>query len=309
MAEQLGMDYIQRQSKSYIDAVIKKKSQDDPKEMEIRRKTADSILREPWANEAFYRIREIQIEYLKEAVAHVANPEFIHRSTQETIREIASLLRTHIVEGSDLLAKIPKRSPVLIATNHLGAYKLCGIKPKEDVGVEIPGYDAMYPYLMYFAALAPIADALEDNIYYVSEDFPGVFGNIHSEAGFIHIPPASISIEGGRTDFLTKQTAYAINKHSNSAIVNLPEGGTSGKYSNLGIYDLDPFKTGGYVVAAKLGIHIVPVAQYFDKDDGMQLRVFEPFIPLEGSRESYEPFAAKNRADLQMWLNEKKDSQ
>jgi hypothetical protein len=302
-----GTNRIARNDPTYREAVVKKKSQDDPKEVTIREKTAERMLREPWAREAFATIRAKQIEYLKEMVAHIDDADFVHRRTQETVRELSTLLKSEIAEGAELLETIPKGSPVLIATNHLGAYKLCGISPREDVGVDIAGYDAMYPYLMYFAALSPVADAIGDDISYVSEDFPEVFGDIHSKAGFVHVPPAAIPIEGGRTAFLAKQTSDVIEQHPHSAIVNFPEGGTSGKYTGLGIYDTDPFKTGGYVVAAELGIHVIPVAQYFDKDGGMQLRVFEPFIPAKGDKESFEMMAEHDRNAMQEWFDERKE--
>lgn len=305
--EKMPMNTPKRHEAAYLDAVIKKKSQDDPKEVAIREKTAAQMLREPWAQDSFARIRETQINYLKEVVARADDAEFVHERTQEIIRELATLTRAHIEEGSELLDTLPKGTPFLLATNHLGAYKLAGIKPREDVGVDIPGYDAMYPYLMYFASLAPVADAVGDNLYYVSEDFPGVFGDVHSNAGFVHVPPASIPIEGGRTAFLTKQTGEAIEKHPNAAIVNFPEGGTSGKYTGLGIYDLDPFKTGGYVVAAALGIHIVPVAQFFHPQHGMQLKVFEPYIPTATDKEGFEALAERDRTRMQDWLDERKN--
>ncbi len=298
------MHVVRRDDPRYMEAVVKKKSQEDPREIVIREKTAAQMLKEEWARDAFARIRDIQIEYLKDAVAHADDQEHVHARTQNTVRELSSLLRSSIVSGSEFLKEIPRGSPVLVATNHLGAYKLVGIKPKEDIGVDIPGYDAMYPYLMYFSALAPVADALGDTIYYVSEDFPGVFGDVHSAAGFVHVPPASIPIEGGRTAVLTEQTRATIIRHKNAAIVNFPEGGTSGKYTDLDIYDLDPFKTGGYVVASELGIRIVPVAQYFDKDKGMQLCVFDPVVPPQGaSKDVYEHLAKNDQEKMQAWLD------
>ncbi|MBI5645146.1 1-acyl-sn-glycerol-3-phosphate acyltransferase [Candidatus Kaiserbacteria bacterium] len=304
--EKMSMQ-LNRNDPSYINAVVKKKSQTDPKETAIREKIEKNVLGEQWAQEAFAGIQREQISYLRDSVDHVSNPDYVHERTQTVLREIAMRLRSKIVEGQELLQTLPKGTPVLIATNHFGAYKLTATDPRADIGVDIPNYDAMYPYPMYFAALHPVSSVLGDNLYYVSEDFPRVFGQIHSAAGFIHVPPASLEIPGGRTAFLLKQTAEALGKHSNAAIVNFPEGGTSGKYSGLGPYDLDPFKTGGYVIAANLGVHIVPVAQFFDKHEGIQLKVLRPFIPPISEKEAYEHMAESNRMEMQLWLDQRKN--
>ena len=298
---------MNRNDPLYVESVVKKKSQIDPKETLIREKISASVLRENWVRDAFIKIKGQQIEYLKTVVANVNNPDLVHNKTQDILEAISIKLKSHVVEGADLLNEVPKGSPVLIATNHFGAYKLTGISPKEDLGIDIPNYDSMYPYPMYFAALYPVAKAIEDKLYYVSDDFPLIFGQIHTEAGFIHVPPSSIEVEGGRTALLQEQTKEAINKHRNAAFVNFPEGGTSGKYTGLGPYDLDPFKTGGYVVAANLGINIIPVAQYFDKDEGFQLKILRPFIPEKTSSEGYKKMAEDNKIEMQKWLDGRKD--
>ena len=301
------MEMLNRTNPDYVKAVVEKKSQADPKETAIREKIRQAVLREEWARGAFSHIGKLQIAYLKEMVANVGNPELIHDKTQVVLKEISTQLKSQIVEGADTLADIPKGSPVLIMTNHFGVYKLTAVRPKEDLGVDIPDYDAMYPYPMYFAAIHPVASAIGNNLYLVSEDYPLIFGRIHTEAGFVHAPPASIETKGGKTILLQEQTQNAIHKRRNAAFVNFPEGGTSGKYTGMGPYDLSPFKTGGYVVAANLGIHVVPVAQYFDKDEGFQLKLLNPFIPAVSDKGGYERIAEENRIEMQDWLNERKD--
>lgn len=299
------MEKMNRTDPDYVEALIKKKSQEDPKEVAIREKIKLAVLERQWARDAFSKIKALQIEYLKKTIANVENPGIVHDITQNVLEKISALLGSQIVEGAEALAKVPKGSPALIMANHFGAYKLTGIHPGEDLGVDIPGYDAMYPYPMYFAALYPVAKEIGDKLYYVSEDFPLILGQIHTEAGFIYVPPSSVEVEGGRTMFLLEETREAINNHRNGAFVNFPEGGTSGKYSGLGPYDLDPFKTGGYVVAANLNIHVIPVGQYFDKDKGFQLKVLEPSIPPITDREGYEEIAERHRSEMQSWLNER----
>lgn len=298
---------MNRKSLEYLQAVVKKKSQDDPKEIAIRDKIRSSVLQEPWARDAFARIGELQKKYLEDMAAHVDDASFVHEKTQEVLREISQLTRSRIEEGGELLETLPKGSPVLIATNHFGAYKLTGLKPREDLGVDIPDYDAMYPYPMYFAALSPVAEKLGNTLYYASEDFPLVFGEIHSKAGFIHVPPATIEVSGGRTSYLIGETRGLFERRPHAAVVNFPEGGTSGKYSGSGPYDLGPFKTGAYVIAGALDVHVIPVAQYFDPKEGFRLKVFQPIVPPHRApKEEYEGIAQKDRDEMQTWLNQKK---
>jgi hypothetical protein len=300
-----NMKQLDRTDPAYLDAIIKKKSQSDSKEVAIRQKIEADMLKEPWSRDAMQQVRDLQKKYLSDAIAHVNDGSYVHETTQRAIEKISGLLRSEIAEGRELLETIPSGSPVLIVTNHFGGYKLAGLRPREDLGVDIPNYDAMYPYPMYFAALHPVAEAIGDGLYYASEDFPLVFGDIHRKAGFVHVPPASIPIEGGRTSYLVDETRNVIRKHPNAAIVNFPEGGTSGKYSGLGPYDLDPFKTGAYVIAQQLGMHILPVAQYFDPRDGFKLKVLKPFVPQAASKEEFENIAEENRSDMLRWFNER----
>jgi 1-acyl-sn-glycerol-3-phosphate acyltransferase len=158
---------------------------------------------------------------------------------------------------------------------------------------------------MYFAGLMPVAEKIGDNLAYVSDDFPGIFGEIHRAAGFIHVPPQT-SEKISRTEVLTQQTKEVVNVRKNIAIVNFPEGGTSGKYNGLGPYDLEPFKTGGYVIASKLGIRVIPIAQYFDKEKGLQLRIFKSYFPLLANKGEYERLAKEDMVAMQEWLNKQK---
>lgn len=287
----------------YQREVLKQKlqGQNNPKEDIIRDKVKNAVLKEEWAREAFAKIRQKQIDYLKDAVNNIHNEKYIHNLTQKVISEISKKVKSKIVEGEELLDKILTGSPALIVTNHFGAYKLFGVNPKEDIGVDIESYNMMYPYLMYFAALVPVTESLGDNIYYASNDFPGIFGEIHRKAGFIHVSPFA---ENKMVD-LIEQNREAITRRRNSVIVSFPEGTTSGKLSGRGPYDLESFKTGAYVIAAELGIHVIPVAQYFNPEKGYELKVMGPFIPEKSGKENYRKYAEKNRSEMQDWLNKK----
>lgn len=302
----MSVEMINRTDPEYVKALIEKKPhKDDPKEVRITDVISKEVLREQWARDAFSRVGEIQINYLREMLVDLPNANLVHDKTQQTLEEISKLLHSTIVEGQEHVDGLPKGQSVLIATNHFGAYKLLGINPQQELGVRIEGYDFLYPYPMYFAAFSPVAEALGDNLYYVSDDFPLVFGDIHREAGFINVPPAKV-VTQGRTGILEEQTRSLLETHPHAAIVNYPEGGTSGKYSGLGPYDLDPFKTGAYVIAAHLGIPILPVAQYFDPQEGFKLRVFEPVIlDPKGTPDYFSSIAQGNQEEMQAWLNQR----
>jgi hypothetical protein len=291
---------------SYTEAVVQKKPhKDDQRELAITQKISNLALKTEWAQSTIAVIHDLQIKYLQEVVANIKDPTFVYKRTQDFLKELSGLLKAEILEGFELLKGIPNGSPALVMTNHLGLYKLASINPKQDLNIDIPGYDFMYPSPLYFAGLYPVAEVIGDNLSYVSDDFPGVFGEIHRSAGFVHVPPQSIE-KTNRTEILQKQTSDVFNQHANTAIVNYPEGGTSGKYSGLGPYDLDPFKTGGYVIASKLGIRIIPVVQYFDPNKGLQLKVLQPYIPEVTDKAGYESMAEKDRQEMQKWLDERK---
>lgn len=301
-----------RSAPEYIQAVVEKKPHiDDPKDIRIRGLIEDSFLQESWARDAFDRIRNQQIDYLRDVVGRIDDPEHVDRATQDTIKTISSELMSTIEDGQENIDQIPKGSPVLIMTNHLGTYKLTGINPQRELGEGADiydGYDFMYPYPLYFAALNPVAEALGDKLSYSSDDFPGIYGKIHTEAGFIHVPPPTV-VTAGRTESLIRQTGDLIKRRPNTALVNFPEGGTSGKYNEAGPYDLLDFKTGGYVVAAELGMTILPVGQYFDPQHGMRLKVFEPIKMAPASREQYSEIAQRTQAEMQEWLSSKEHAE
>ena len=307
-----GTSAFDRSAPDYIQAVIAKKPHaQDPKDIRIRQIIEHDFLQDEWAKAAFNTIHHQQIDYLQDAIANVDRPGHVSDATQNVLKSIAGELHSTIEEGGEQLENIPSGTPVLIMTNHLGTYKLDGINPQRDLGDNVPrydGYDFMYPYPLYFAALQPVAEALSNNLSYTSDDFPGVFGQIHSEAGFVYVPPATM-MTGGRTEALIEQTRQVIRQIPNTALVNFPEGGTSGKYNEAGPYDLLDFKTGGYVVAAELGMTILPVAQYFDPHEGMKLKVFEPINMVPADREHYQDLAARHQHEMQQWLNSKQQGE
>jgi hypothetical protein len=294
----------------YTEAITKKAPRrDDSLDIAIVKKIKQCILRERWARDAFTAIRKRQIEYLREVLAKSDDDAFVYTRTQEVLAEFAGLLRAEIEEGMEHLAEIQRGRPVILATNHLSAYKLTGFDPKRELGVAIQNYDFITPSPMFIAGFVPASKALGDNLSYVSDDFPGVFGRIHRAAGFVHVPPKE-TLKTGRTAYLLEQTRETFRKRQDTALVNFPEGQTSGKHEGLGPYDLAQFKTGGYVIAADLKTRVVPIAQYFDPRKGMRLKVFPSYIIPESTvRNVVQRYADKDRGDMQKWLNKKRGEQ
>lgn len=272
---------------------------DDPREVEITRKVRESVLASEWAREVSEKARAMLEAYTRETISRSEDEAFIQQRTQEVLAELALTLKSQIVEGEELLDNLPHGRPVLIVSNHFGAYKLWALNPA-DLGVRIEGYDYMAPFPGYFAALFPVARRLKDRLSYASNEFPGVFGEVHKAAGFIHLPP---SVQGGRTEYLENQTKAKIEEFPDSAFVIFPEGTTSGKPTGKGPYDLNPFKTGAYLIASRLGIPIVPAAQYFDPNQGFRIKVFPPFIPKMTDKAGYEAYAKADHDAMQEWLD------
>jgi hypothetical protein len=59
------------------------------------------------------------------------------------------------------------------------------------------------------------------------------------------------------------------------------------------------------VIAQQLGMHILPVAQYFDPRDGFKLKVLKPFVPQAETKEEFEKIAEGNRSDMLRWFDQR----
>jgi len=288
----------------YEMAVIDKMPvKDDPREVAITRKLEEVFLKEPWSQKAFADLRELQIGYLKDVLQSSDDPALVYEKTQKVLSDVSDLLRSEIAEGEEFLQSIEKGNPALIMTNHLGTYKLAGIDPQKELGLNFKGYNFMYPSPLFFGGLHPIAKEIGDDLSYVSDDFPGVLGKIHRDSGFIHVPPQGAQ-QSGRTAYLLDQTAKAFENRKNTALVNFPEGKTTGKYSGKGPYDLEPYKTGGYVIASLLKTRVIPVAQYFDSKKGLRLKVFPTYVPEQNDKAKMEIRANEDQRAMQEWLDE-----
>lgn len=282
-----------------------------PQERRISALIRTELLSTEWARKTFADIRELLIAYFKDSLSNTQNPQYVHDRTQRLLSEIAERGKTKIVSGEEYLRAVPKKSPVFLMTNHLGLYKLATINPEIELGLDDFGAEKMFPLPLFHASNKPVADSLEDGLYIAAFKFPGKIGEVQKAAGGVVIrleeeEKLEKNITAG-IDHLTTQTRNFIEEYPNGALSILPEGGTSGKRNGGSPYDLETFRTGGFVIAARLNIPILPVSQYFDPQTGFEVAVFEPIYPnRDMNREQFTQMASSTREKMQKWLDERK---
>ncbi|MEK7113154.1 MAG: hypothetical protein AAB875_07655 [Patescibacteria group bacterium] len=282
-----------------------------PQERRISALIKRELLSTEWARKTFADIRELLIAYFKDSLLNTQNSQYVHDRTQRLLSEVAERGKTKIVSGEEHLGAVPKKSPVFLMTNHLGLYKLATINPEPELGLDDFGAEKMFPLPLFHASNKPVADALGDGLYIGAFEFPGKVGQIQKTAGGVVIRLAeeeNLTSDGtSGIDYLTHQTKGFIERYPNGALSVLPEGGTSGKRNGGGPYSLETFRTGAFVIAARLSIPILPVPQYFNPQKGFEVAVLEPIYPNKDmNREEFTEMANLTREKMQKWLDERK---
>ncbi len=300
---------MHKDNPTYIAATIKQlPTLDDPRETRIISVMRQKLLTTPYARGAFWEAGERVLENWTDANQHIEDETYIHDITQKGAREVATALNSTIVSGKEHLDSLPKGKPIMIVSNHLGAFKLISMTPDElrVQGITHPVPNIYYPYLTYFAPFQPVAEVLGNNIYEGSFEEPGRLGKLFRATGSIDVPPPIFKNPDERTNILIESTQYLFKNHPNAALVIFPEGGTTGKRSGGDIYDLERFHTGGFVIATRLGIPILPIGQRFNVEKGMELGIFSPInIDPASPREHFEEVAERVRIKMQSWLKQK----
>ena len=294
---------INRKNPDYVKAVVDHlPCMDDPQEQRMIDLAQQAFLTTEWTRTTFAQVKSRQVAYLRDALDHLEASGYIRDRTQEVISEIADVTRTRIVSGQEELEGLEKGRPVLLMTNHPATFKLGGINPKTELGIDIADFDLVYPFPIFISPLYPVAKELGDDIYFSSLEYPLELGDVHEAAGFMTVRP----VEKGRTQELRNAVAKLIQKHPNAVIVHFAEGGTTGKRNGGQVYDLEEFSTGGFVIAAKNRIPIILVPHYFDPEKGFEVGIFKPFMLDEnGSREYFGQVADDSRVQMQSWLNQR----
>ena len=144
--------------------------ENDPKEHRIVKAIKDQLLSTAGAGDIFRQTAVIQLEYFKVSLQRLGESQFIHNYTQKVLEKLAELTNSKIVAGREHLDILYKGGPVLLLTNHLGVYKLNSWpigELKEKTGLTGPVQPVFYPFPLYFSAMYPIAEALNNNLYIV----------------------------------------------------------------------------------------------------------------------------------------------
>ncbi len=296
---------------SYTEAVISQwPDPNDPKEQAIVTSIRDEFLTTDWARQAFDKIKDLELDHLRDSLAHLGDNNHIYESTQKVLADIAEVSQSRIVTGIENLQGLEKGKPVLLLTNHLGSYKLISLTQDQqrEMGLNDPIVRVYYPFPAYFAAMQPIARELGNDLFEASFEYPGQIEGIYRATDSIEVPPPNQVLENGerksRTETLIDATRVLIGKHPNAVITSFPEGGTSGKRNGKGPYALEPYHTGSFVIAAKLGLPILPVAQYFNPNGGFELAVYPPIrLGPDAAPEQYSKAAQEMQIQTQNWLN------
>lgn len=302
-------EFEQRRQEILREHQVVKDTSEERRILELLR---DNLVSTEWAQDTFGDIRNLLVDYYKDSLLNIQDRRYIHDKTQELLSKIAARGNAKISSGQEHLDDIPKASPVFLLTNHLGIYKLAIINPRQELGLDDTGVDGMYCLPIFHASNKPVADALGDNLYIGAFEFPGKIGEIQKAAGGVIIRLEreeelekefkGETIEG--IDHLITQTRNFIEQHPNGALSVLPEGKTSGKERGISPYDLAAFKTGAFVVAARLNIPILPVSQYFDPNTGFEVVVHEVIhLSPDLSREQFREVADSTREKMQQALD------
>lgn len=282
--------------------IFRKRDQSNHKEEAIHLWTEKIVLQENWARNAFEQVTSLQLIAMKSIIKNIDDHEVIYKISKQTFEEVSKQWKTHFAdkESEDAIKNLSKDKSILITTNHLGLYHLCGIETKE-VGIEIEGYQYMFPFWGYIAGLYPISKIVNQDLSLVSAKFPGIFHEIHTSAGFIHVPPKNES--GGAVEEIKKQ----ISNKSKASYVYFPEGITSGKQNESDPYHLAPFKKGAYAIAHDLQLTRVLAAQFFHPKNGLEIKVLDVknIACSENSFEVCSEFALSDHSIMQKWLDKR----
>lgn len=285
----------------------------DPLERRIRGIIRELVESNPFGANAMATIRKLQKAYFIKSLSNLGHPEEIYRETQELLKRIASLTNSRIVEGMEILDRMPTGKPVFIVLNHFGINKLTTLQPQE-VGLEQNEVETtngksikeIYPFPMYYAAIQPITEKLGVDLSEAHLKMPGQkLTALQEAAGLIVIPE-----ETGQFELVKQRTLNVINAHPNTAMAIFPEGETSGKRTEAGPFDtIEKFRSGVWGISTELAKEglLVPVLtayQYWNPENGFEVGVVNVDTPRSDTTEDEQkPLAKESRRIMQQALD------
>lgn len=289
-------------------------SASDPLEVRIRGLIREQAYSTAEGMKMWGESRQIQQHFFQDVLSHLDDPSYIHDKTQETLRKLAGTTNAEIVNGEENARQI--KTPALVVLNHYSGYKLNSLKP-EDLDTDFGKMEELYPFPSFFASLVPVAQAVGEgtglydaHLEYSTKEANTSLRQVQEAAGLLVIPESN----GGLSSTLAS-TRELLEEHPNSLLVVFPEGESSGKRNNGTPYDMMPFHSGAFVIAAELGIPILPAVQYFNPERGFEVSVLPPLKdiqtfakdpngrPTEESKVYYENLAELTHQKMQSELN------
>lgn len=239
----------------------------DPQEIRIRAQL-ENLLTTGWSKKAIEESTSLQITFLKSSIEHRS----VRKSYENLLKALSETLKSHIVTGEENLDKIKNPNHIIIVTNHFGSAKLTRISTI-SLGIDSSMED-IEPFPIRPAPFEIIAQKLDSQIFECAVELPKPFLSIQGASGVITLPTSGEN----RTQQLVEKVKSVNQNFPKSIVVMYPEGGTSGKRNEGTPYDLDNFHSGTLVVAAELGLPILPVTQKLNPESGMELRISEPIF-------------------------------
>ncbi len=283
------------------DAIERQPKENDPQEIRIKKALGEQLLNTSWAKETFEEIRLQQLDFFRQALTDLSNPQKIRTNYLELLKKLAATGKTKVVTGVEELANIEEERGLIIVTNHLGTAKLTAFTPQQ-LGINIP-IDKIEPFPIRHAPLAILSSQLQRPIFETAVELPSPLDQIQAATEVIVIAAGGI----GRLRQLENNTSKTLERKKNALIIMYPEGGTTGKRNRGGPYDLDMFQSGAFVVAAHLNVPILPIAQYFNPNSGFELGIL-PLIKVENrnDHEYFNRLAKTSQTNMQTWLDSQK---
>jgi hypothetical protein len=289
-------------------------SQNDPLEQRIRKLIREHVYSSNLGRESFTQVNNLQIDYFQTSLSQLDDPTKIYQSTQKLVQEIAKTTRSHIVEGEEILERVPKRKPVFVAVNHFSGYKLISIPPQKVGLTETEMAETgkgtteeIYPFPVFYAPLSPVAKQLECDLIDAHLEMPGKHLRQLQEAAGLLVVPA----ERGQFQLIEQRTKDLFIKRPNSLMVLFPEGETSGKRNNGGPFDTVGFHSGLWRIATDLAkedliIPIITAYQYWSPNFGFEIGIVDVTIPDPSLEKDPEQLALVSRGKMQAALDKRK---
>lgn len=256
------------------------------------------LLTTEWSRNAIQGLQKKISSFFESSFQNINDPDKITNLYEALLPKLAEITKAKIADGEPFLRKVQGLKGILVVTNHFGLQKLTKI---ENTNRKFPvSLNEIPSSPIRFVGLPVIARRLGAQIYETALELPSPLLEIQKACHSITIPV----IGKERTKILLNQVSSIDSKDKKFVIVMYPEGGTSGKRNMGGPYDLDEFQTGAFVVAAKTGLPILPVCQYFNPNKGYELYLLEPMFLSETDIPRIEKITEKTKKLMQDKLNE-----